>query len=747
MYNKKNLVFHPFLFALYPSLFFYNLNKHDLWFKDIILPTVVTLISTCLLLALFAYILKKVAKAGIFVSFFIILFFFYEAILNQFSRNAFGELLLSQDPALFWSYGAFLILLFTGIKIRETNFFTFTRFLNIVSLTLIIFPIASIGLYKFQSQLINIEKPNTLEETPIHSKMPDPKPDIYYIIVDSYTNGENLKHFWQYDNKEFLSYLKQKGFYVVPKGRSNYQHTGYSLPSSLNMQHVHDLAKYEDGALVTPHLSKMWSQNKVARFLKSIGYKYIIVGDWLRSDFEDIHFTFRATISRYSEYFINKTWLKSLELKSFDPIQKGRENTLHNFKWLGEIPKNKKPTFTYAHIMIPHPPFVFDRDGNLPKEENLNSPSIVYPDQIAFTNKKLIDFIENVLSKSKTKPIIIIQADHGFEVSTGIKPDEKDHRRVFGILNAYYLPQNGNQILYKTITPVNSFRLIFNHYFGTNLKILPDKSYFRFNFSDSWSFISIPDHPDSIKNQTSLEEANSKWIESLEGYVRNTPGFYDSRVVLGWNYHLINQDSKAIEQLNKAVEINPKIAAAHYLLGSIFNNLNQLKKAKKSFLKSIEYKKYFKSDVLFLIGKINFELKQFDGALKYLKEASKYKNSTSAEVYNYIAMAFHKKKDLDSAEKHWKLAIAENPNFFQYYRSLANLYFDKELYKKSLVEYKKAIEFNPNQPRVFVIMGLAYAKLNKLEQASEMFLKTLKIEPNNEIALSGLNFIKTFNKT
>ena len=114
--------------------------------------------------------------------------------------------------------------------------------------------------------------------------------------------------------------------------------------------------------------------------------------------------------------------------------------------------------------------------------------------------------------------------------------------------------------------------------------------------------------------------------------------------MLGWNYHLINQDSKAIEQLNKAVEINPKIAAAHYLLGSIFNNLNQLKKAKKSFLKSIEYKKYFKSDVLFLIGKINFELKQFDGALKYLKEASKYKNSTSAEVYNYIAMAFHKKK-------------------------------------------------------------------------------------------------------
>jgi len=43
-------------------------------------------------------------------------------------------------------------------------------------------------------------------------------------------------------------------------------------------------------------------------------------------------------------------------------------------------------------------------------------------------------------------------------------------------------------------------------------------------------------------------------------------------------------------------------------------------------------------------------------------------------------------------------------------------------------------------------MGLAYAKLNQLENATKMFSKALEFEPNNQIALSGLNFINTFNK-
>ena len=81
--------------------------------------------------------------------------------------------------------------------------------------------------------------------------------------------------------------------------------------------------------------------------------------------------------------------------------------------------------------------------------------------------------------KPTNSPIIIIQGDHGLFSSN------LDWR--FGILNAYYLPGH-NDLLYPKITPVNTFRLIFNSYFGTDYQLLPDISYYSdlpylYNFS------------------------------------------------------------------------------------------------------------------------------------------------------------------------------------------------------------------------------------------------------------------------
>ncbi len=46
------------------------------------------------------------------------------------------------------------------------------------------------------------------------------------------------------------------------------------------------------------------------------------------------------------------------------------------------------------------------------------------------------------------------------------------------ILNAYYLPIGGKRIVYDAITPVNTFRLLFNYYFGAHFAKLPDRSYY-----------------------------------------------------------------------------------------------------------------------------------------------------------------------------------------------------------------------------------------------------------------------------
>lgn len=45
------------------------------------------------------------------------------------------------------------------------------------------------------------------------------------------------------------------------------------------------------------------------------------------------------------------------------------------------------------------------------------------------------------------------------------------------ILNAYYLPGHA-EMLYPRVSPVNTFRLVFNAYYGGSYDILDDVSYF-----------------------------------------------------------------------------------------------------------------------------------------------------------------------------------------------------------------------------------------------------------------------------
>jgi len=119
--------------------------------------------------------------------------------------------------------------------------------------------------------------------------------------------------------------------------------------------------------------------------------------------------------------------------------------------------------------------------------------------QLIFVNNKIKIIIDEILSKSEVAPIIILQADHGptAALSQGMldgwhNPTDTMLRERMRIFNAYYLPQVGNDLLYKSITPVNTFRLVFNLYFGTNYELLSDRSYFS-NYDCPYKFTDVTD--------------------------------------------------------------------------------------------------------------------------------------------------------------------------------------------------------------------------------------------------------------
>jgi hypothetical protein len=110
---------------------------------------------------------------------------------------------------------------------------------------------------------------------------------------------------------------------------------------------------------------------------------------------------------------------------------------LYSFEKLKEIPENSAPTFTFAHILSPHPPYIFGKDGN-PLKFNLsnifyilknkgrgdlwhNQECRVYKEQALFVNKQIESVIERIISLSPGS-IIIIQGDHGHFLGLPDKP-------------------------------------------------------------------------------------------------------------------------------------------------------------------------------------------------------------------------------------------------------------------------------------------------------------------------------------
>jgi hypothetical protein len=158
-------------------------------------------------------------------------------------------------------------------------------------------------------------------------------------------------------------------------------------------------------------------------------------------------------------------------------------NVLYAFNQLDHIYTFPTPKFVFAHIIAPHKPYIFTSDGKFTSKQEQDGDA--YIAQLSYVNQRVKTIVSTIIENSEVPPIIVIQADHG-------SPETDFTPLRVNILNAYYLPDGGSQMLYSTITPVNTFRLILDYYFGSNYGRLEDTSYFSTSVDDLRDFEFVP---------------------------------------------------------------------------------------------------------------------------------------------------------------------------------------------------------------------------------------------------------------
>jgi hypothetical protein len=378
-----------------------------------------------------------------------------------------------------------------------------TKVMSFITALLVVFQFGSLLLFGWQVD--HATKSGQVPDMPVVTSHPAAKPedlpDIYYIILDEYGRSDVLRSSYGIDNTRFLAELQDLGFMVADCSQSNYAQTEMSLASSLNFNYLDDLAaSFTPGTNNDALLISLIKNSASQRILKQLGYQTVAFAtgyQWTELENVDHYFSpggywtvneFETLIIRSSAGLIFlDAGIINVDQSSVESV---RARTLFALDKLGSLSSVPRPKFVFAHLVIPHRPFVFGPKGETTligplsseREYTFEEFRLGYSNQVTYVGNRITDVVSKILAGSEFPPIIIIQGDHG--------PGYSSNQDRMGILNAYYLP-GLDPILYDSISPVNTFRMIFTEYFHGELEFLKDVSYFSV-YDSPYEFKVIP---------------------------------------------------------------------------------------------------------------------------------------------------------------------------------------------------------------------------------------------------------------
>jgi membrane-anchored protein YejM (alkaline phosphatase superfamily) len=278
----------------------------------------------------------------------------------------------------------------------------------------------------------------------------------------------------------------------------------------------------------------------IAQVLKQNGYTYNQVSSWW--DFTRLRVkadtsyakSFRLNLFGATFYLsdlqrdilhksILSPWLKKGMSAGTKPIVKydldrnPQENfnaELSSLESIASKEDKTKPNFTFAHILAPHPPYVFDKNGNWPTYDNEANDNGVaektkYTNELTYINTRIENLIADI-RKNSPNAIVFIQADEGpypSQFRGDMTPERyydpnnlslSEMKQKFSIMASYYMPGQSAEEVKKINSSVNVFPFILNHYLNYNLPMLPDCQFAMGNKFNVYNYQLVSD---KIKNQ------------------------------------------------------------------------------------------------------------------------------------------------------------------------------------------------------------------------------------------------------
>lgn len=483
---KKILSYlYPFLIAMYPVLALKNFNNAYVDLASILRSLIIVTLITALIWLITYGVFRERQLSGIITSLALIIILAYGHVYIQIEKGLGHPLRHTVLAGLF----AIGFVISCGLLIKRLSTVNgVSQFLANVAVILVLMSLVQSAM----NEVNKFKAANSLskqEQVQAQNEASASLPDIYLIVLDGHGRSDVLKSEFGFDNSQFINGLTDMGFYVASCSQSNYASTNYSLTSMFQMDYI----QLVNGKDKLPELKN----TPFLDALRANGYSVITFENYASGHFdlgEDLRLSrhqfalgevdLSGGLNEFEKIMLN-TSITRLFLDT-EIIPGFNENELVRLEYyehylqtkyilekLPDIPKLKSPKFVFVHILVPHIPHVFTPNGDFrfPADPSLNG----YRDNAIFIDETILPVLHEVIVQSENPPVIILMGDHGPPATNFTSPETRMKN-----LEAYFVNADAESKLYASITPVNSFRIILDEYFGSDYPMLEDVSYYAY---------------------------------------------------------------------------------------------------------------------------------------------------------------------------------------------------------------------------------------------------------------------------
>ena len=483
--QKSPWVLHPLLVGIPAILDFTYSNRSGIDPSQALFPIGLTALVAALLTLALSVPLKSLAKAGLMVSLLVIGFHHHGHVMSE------------------WR-----IPMWIGIGIGCLLFGRWrwsldvpTSFANAFATVAILFP--TYQLFDYQRQPHDpMPRADYLTSLELKPQLGEQPPNIYFILLDGYGREDVMRSRYGFENP-LNAALRDLDFHVIEGAHSNYSQTAVSLASALNLDYVDSLIDVEDPLRARYRLSfkRLIEQNRTTTGLKKAGYQianYRSEYSLSSLDGVDRNYGPWPTFTEYEYLLANNTALLPATALLGLPKARGLHGIRRRqIQWVFDNLQaaESSPTFSFVHIVAPHPPFVFEPDGSYRTSDQkltfADGSSWVtirgsstedyaegYLAQLQYTTNELVPALKRVIAEDPRAAVFLF-SDHGpgknLDWSSSTKTDVVER---LAIHLAVRLPDSSYENFYESMTTVNAFRAFLNEAVGTELPLLEDHSYY-----------------------------------------------------------------------------------------------------------------------------------------------------------------------------------------------------------------------------------------------------------------------------